>query len=51
MSDSEIRKVLTEHKRLIAEERRRENTIEAIGAFFAFGGMIFIGFMLSVIGG
>ena len=51
MSDNEIRRILVQRKRIEAQEERRDHIINAIETFFAFGGMVVIGFMLSVIGG
>ncbi len=51
MSDKQIREILIEEKRAQYREERREVIIDTIGSFIGFGGMMFIGFMLSVIGG
>jgi hypothetical protein len=51
MSDNEIRRILVQRKRIEAQEERRDHIINAIETFFSIGGMIVIGFMLSVIGG
>lgn len=51
MSDNEIRQILIAERKAILREERKEEVIDAIGSFIAFGGMMFIGFMLSVIGG
>lgn len=51
MSDHQIRQILIEEKRAAYREARRAEVTDAIGTFFAFGGMAVIGIMLSVIGG
>lgn len=55
MSDNEIRQILAEKKR---KQRRAERkaeiiaeVIEGIGTLLAWAGLLWIGFMLSVIGG
>ena len=47
MSDNEIRMILAEEKR----QMKREEVKGFIEGFIGFGSMIFLGFMLCVIGG
>jgi hypothetical protein len=47
MSDSEIRQVLIERKK----QEKREDIRAFAEGFFGFGGLFFIIFMMSVIGG
>lgn len=51
MSDHQIRQILIEERREELRLERRAEVIDAIETFIAFGGLMFIGFMLSVIGG
>ena len=51
MSDNEIRKILVERKRQERRMQKRETIIEVVGGILGWGGIFFIGFMLSVIGG
>ena len=51
MSDNEIRHILTERKRAAREAARKEELLDCIAGFTGFGGLLFICFMLSVIGG
>jgi hypothetical protein len=50
MSDNEIRKILAERKREARRKERREETVEIIESFFAWGGLLTIAFMMSCIG-
>lgn len=51
MSDEQIRQILIERKREERKMERRAEIIEAVEGFVAWGGLFFLGFMLSVIGG
>lgn len=50
MSDNEIKKILIERKRKEAEEKRRAAIIELLQDASAWGGLLVICFMMSVIG-
>lgn len=49
-SDNEIRKILAERKRAEREAARREEIKDCIEGFVGFACLLFICFMLSVIG-
>ena len=51
MSDNEIRQILRERKKAIRRAEKREELRECIEGIIGFGGLMFICFMLSVIGG
>lgn len=51
MSDNEIRQILRERKRAELKAERREEIKDIAEGFFGFGGLFFICFMLTVIGG
>lgn len=51
MSDNEIRQILVEKKRKERQMQRREDLLEIIGSTFAWAGLFWICFMLSVVGG
>ena len=51
MSDSEIRQILIEREKEEMLMQRREAFFEIVGGIAAWGGLMFIGFMLFVIGG
>lgn len=51
MSDNEIREILVQRKRKARRAARREEIRDCIEGFIGFGGLMFICFMLSVIGG
>ena len=51
MSDEQIRQILIERKRQERKAERRAEILDAVGSIFAWGGMFWICFMLSVIGG
>ena len=51
MSDNEIRQILVEKKRKERQMQRREDLLEIIGSAFAWAGLFWICFMLSVVGG
>lgn len=50
MSDDQIRQILLERKREARRQQRRAKLIEAIEGIVCWAGLIWIGFMLSVVG-
>ena len=51
MSDNEIRQILIKKKRKQRRAEIRAEIIEGLGTLLAWAGLLWIGFMLSVIGG
>ena len=51
MTDNEIGQILIERKKEARRAEKREELRECIEALIGFGGLFFICFMLSVIGG
>ena len=51
MSDNEIRQILIERKRKARKAENRAAILEAVGMIIAWTGLLWICFMLTVIGG